>query len=97
MGEDGARGKDWLRARGASLVSYRHNFLVIFIITRIAVNNNTPHLKSQKNKTKQKSRLGMASNKITGALLQACGRPTLALCSALVPQTLRCSVCVEDS
>ena len=28
MGEDGARGKDWLRARGASPVSYRHNFLV---------------------------------------------------------------------
>ena len=28
MGEDGARGKDWLRAQGASPVSYRHNFLV---------------------------------------------------------------------
>ena len=28
MNEDGARGKDWLRARGASPVSYRHNFLV---------------------------------------------------------------------
>ena len=27
----------------------------------------------------------------------ACGRPTLALSSALVPQTLSCSVCVEDS
>ena len=26
-----------------------------------------------------------------------CGRPTLALGSALVPQTLSCSVCVEDS
>ena len=30
MGEDGARGKDWLRAR-ASPVSYRHNFLVSLI------------------------------------------------------------------
>ena len=29
MGEDGARGKGWLRARGASPVSYRHNFLVL--------------------------------------------------------------------
>ena len=29
MGEDGARDKDWLRARGASPVSYRHNFLVV--------------------------------------------------------------------
>ena len=29
MGEDGARGKDWLRARGHHL-SYRHNFLVCF-------------------------------------------------------------------
>ena len=28
MSEDGARGKDWLRALGASPVSYRHNFLV---------------------------------------------------------------------
>ena len=27
MGEDGARGKDWIRARGHHL-SYRHNFLV---------------------------------------------------------------------
>ena len=36
MGEDGARGKDWLRARGHHLcliapVSYRHNFLVSFV------------------------------------------------------------------
>ena len=27
QGEDGARGKDWLRAWGASPVSYRHKFL----------------------------------------------------------------------
>ena len=32
-----------------------------------------------------------------GALQLVCGRPTLALSSALVPQTLSCSVCVEDS
>ena len=29
MGQ-GLRVKDWLRVRGASPVSYRHNFLVIF-------------------------------------------------------------------
>ena len=27
---DGAMGKDWLKARGASPVSYRHNFLDFF-------------------------------------------------------------------
>ena len=32
-----------------------------------------------------------------GGLQLVCGRPALALCSALVPQTLSCSVCVEDS
>ena len=32
-----------------------------------------------------------------GGLQLVCGRPTLALSSALVPQTLSCSVCVEDS
>ena len=52
---------------------------------------------------KQKCRLGTASNEITGGgggggwLQLVCGRPTLALSSALVPQTLGCLVCVEDS
>ena len=32
-----------------------------------------------------------------GGLQLVCGRSTLALSSALVPQTLSCSVCVEDS
>ena len=32
-----------------------------------------------------------------GGLQLVCGRPTLALSSALVPQTLSCSACVEDS
>ena len=32
-----------------------------------------------------------------GGLQLVCGRPTLALSSALVPQTLNCLVCVEDS
>ena len=38
-----------------------------------------------------------ASNEITGGLQLVCGRPTLPLSSTLVPQTLSCSVCVEDS
>ena len=41
-----------------------------------------------------------ASNKITGGgggLQLVCGRPILALSSALVPQTFSCLVCVEDS
>ena len=32
-----------------------------------------------------------------GGLQLVCGRPTLALSPALVPQTLSCSVCVVDS
>ena len=32
-----------------------------------------------------------------GGLQLLCGRPALALSSAFVPQTLSCSVCVEDS
>ena len=32
-----------------------------------------------------------------GGLQLVCGRPTLTLSSALVPQTLCCSLCVKDS
>ena len=46
---------------------------------------------------KQKSRIGTASNEITGGLQLVCDRPTLALSSALVSQTLNCLFCVEDS
>ena len=53
--------------------------------------------KSNLEETKQKCRLGTASNEITGGFKLVCGRPTLALSSALVPQTLSCLVCVEDS
>ena len=53
--------------------------------------------KSNQEETEQKCRLGTASNEITGGLQLVCGRPTLALSSALVPQTLSCLVCVEDS
>ena len=54
---------------------------------------DTKTKKSKLEETKQKT----ARNEITGGLQLVCGRPTLALSSALVPQTLSCLVCVEDS
>ena len=64
-------------------------------------NNYKEHCATSKitDEPKQKSRIGTASNEITGGgggggggvgaeLQQICGRPTLALISALVPQTL---------
>ena len=53
-------------------------------------------------RNQNKRRLGTASKSITGleeggGVQLVCDRPTLALSSALVPQTLSCSVCVEDS
>ena len=44
---------------------------------------NEQYIKTEE--TKQKCRLGTASNKITGRLQLVCGRPTLALSSALLP------------
>ena len=41
--------------------------------------------------------LGRPAMKLLGELQLVCGRPTLALSSALVSQTLSCLVCVEDS
>ena len=52
------------------------------------MNNNTPHLKSPKNQNRRAA-LGRSAMKLLGEGLQlVCGRPTLALGSALVPQTL---------
>ena len=53
-------------------------------------------------KKQKKCRLWTASSKITGpggggGLQLVCGRPTLALSSALVPQKLSRLVCVVDS
>ena len=68
-------------------------------------NARGPHTNRSTNnheEPKQMRRLGMASNEITGGgggggLQLVCGRPTLALSYALIPQTLSCFVCVEDS
>ena len=83
-----------------------NNYFTIFIflylyITRITINNNAPHLKSQKNQ-KRRAALGRPAMQFYvagaggGGLQLVCGRPTLAPSSALVPQTLNCLVCVED-
>ena len=65
-------------------------YLFLYLkITRITINNNTRHFAKE---PKQKSCLGKPSNEITGGLQLICGQPTLALSSALVPQTLSCLV-----
>ena len=76
--------------------NYFYLFLYLYI-TRITINNIMPHLKSPK------SRIGMASYEITwgggggGRFQLVCSRPTLALCSALVLQTLSCSSSISRS
>ena len=72
---------------------YFYLFLYLYI-TKITILNGTQHLKITK-EAKQKSRLRTASNKITRRLQVVCGRPTLALSSTSVPQTLSCSVCTK--
>ena len=76
-----------------------NNYFCLFLylyITWITINNNAPHLKSPKNQNRRAA-LGRPAIKIIGGLQLVCGRPTLALSSALVPQTLSCLVCMEDS
>ena len=81
----------------ASLTFNNYVYLFLYLyITRITINNNAPHLKSPKNQNRRAA-LGRPATKITGGLQLVCGRPTLALRSALVPQTLSCLVSVEDS
>ena len=71
---------------------YFYLFLYLYI-TWLTINNNAPHLKSPKNQNRRAA-LGRPAIKITGGLQLVCGRLTLALSSALVPQTLSCLVCV---
>ena len=74
---------------------YFYVFLYLYI-TIITINNGTSHLKSLKSQNRRAAP-GRPAIKLLGGLQLVCGRPTLALRSALVPQTLSCSVCVEDS
>ena len=81
----------------ASLTFNNYFYLFLYLyITRIAINNNTPHQKSPKNQNRRAA-LGRPAMKLMGGgggggggLQLVCGRPTLALSSALVPQTLSC-------
>ena len=80
-----------------TLNNYVYLFLYLYI-TRITINNNATHLKSPKNQNKRAA-LGRPAMKLPGGgggVQIVFGRPTLALSSALVPQTLSL-VCVEDS
>ena len=73
-------------------IALNNYFLPIFYIyiTRVTINYNTPHLKSPKVKNR-KVASGLSAMKLLGGgggLQLFCGRPTLALSSALIPQTL---------
>ena len=74
-------------------------FSYIYILPE-SINSNMPHLKSPKNQNRRAA-LGRPVMKLLGegggGLELVYGRPTLALSSALVTQTLSCLVCVEDS
>ena len=61
---------------------YFYSFLHLYI-TRTAINNNTPDLKSLKNQNRRAA-FGRPAMKITEEFQLVCGRPTLALISALV-------------
>ena len=81
----------------ASLTFNNYFYLFLYLyITWITTNNNAPNLKSPINQSRRAA-LGRPAIKITGGLQLVFGRPNLALSSALVPQTLSCLVCVEDS
>ena len=70
----------------ASLTFNNYFYLFLYLyITRTTTNNNAPHLKSPKNQSRRAA-LGRPAIKITGGLELVCGRPTLALSSALVLQ-----------
>ena len=71
----------------ASLTFNNYFYLFLYLyITRITINNIAPHLKSPKNQNRRAA-LGRPAIEITGGLELVCGRPTLALSSALVHQT----------
>ena len=66
-------------------------------VATMLADNNQIDKRTTMRKQNRSGRLGTASNEITGGLQLVCGRPTFALSSALVPQTLSYLVCVEDS
>ena len=70
----------------ASLTFNNYFYLFLYLyITWLTITNNAPHLKSPKNQNR-KAALGRPAINITEGLELVCGRPTLALKSALVLQ-----------
>ena len=71
----------------ASLTFNINVYLFLYLYkTRITINNGTLHLKSPKNQNRRGA-LGRPAIKLLGELELVCGRPTLALGSALVHLT----------
>ena len=81
----------------ASLTFNIYLYLFPYLYSR--KNNKQQHTTSKTtNESKQKSHLKPASIIITGEGVQlVCSRSTFAFFSALVPKTLSCSVCEEES
>ena len=70
----------------ASLTINNYFYLFLYLyISWITTNNNAPHLKSPKNQSRRAA-LERPAIKIIEGLELVCGRPTLALASALVHQ-----------
>ena len=72
-------------------LTFNNDFYLYLYSYIITINNNAPHLQSPKTQNRRAA-LGRPAIKITGELHLICGRSTLALSSALVPQTLSCLV-----
>ena len=67
------------RWSSASLTLYIYFYLFLYLyITRITINNGTPHLKSLKSQNR-KAALGRPAIKLLGGLELVCRRPNLAL------------------
>ena len=74
---------------------YFYTYFLYLYITKITVNNGTPHLNSLKNQNRRAA-LGRPAIQLLG-VSTSLRSTNPALSSALVPHTLNCSVCVEDS
>ena len=72
----------------------------VYTVDATAIKRARKNEKEQQRRQSRSAALGRPAINLLGGgggLQLVCGRPTLALSSALVPQTLSCLVCVEDS
>ena len=78
---------------------YRLSHYINIIYNTFVMHDNVSEL--SKNQTEESSWDGQQEYYWAGGggggLQLVCGRPNLGLISVLIPQTLSCSVCVEDS